>query len=498
MYHALRRLAKRALLQWEHGNAERARRRLGAAAHGLPPSCWGMSVNERGHLAVQGCDMVDLAAHHGTPLYVVDADRLARNYHGFLDSFREHYPNVIVGYSYKTNPLPGVLDHLHRLGAYAEVISHFELWLARQLDVPPERIILNGPAKPHECLEHAVRDGIYMINIDSTEEVDVIERLAARHGRVQDVAVRVITSVGWSSQFGLNIASGQASRVFEKLTHCRHLNARGIHIHLGTGLRDIEMYLQAIREVLEFAASVESAHGVRIDRFDFGGGFAVPTVRPLSATDYRLLANGYAATPMELEHGLGPDAFAERIGRLVAEYHPVDGDTAPTLIFEPGRAITSSAQSLLLRVLGVKTGGDGETIIIADGGKNITMPLGYEYHEILVASSAGKAPTACYDLYGPLCHPADSLARRKRLPTVEPGAVLAIMDAGAYFVPNQMNFSNPRPAAVMIENGDARVIRRRESFEHVVALDEPGPVERVQSTSESSTVARSRVSRARE
>lgn len=498
MYQALRALAKQALLKWEHRAAERTRQRLGSAAHGLPPSCWDLSVNASGHLAVQGRDMVDLATRHGTPLYVVDADRLARNYHTFLDSFREHFHNVIVGYSYKTNPLPGVLDHLHRLGAFAEVISHFELWLARRLGVPPERIILNGPAKTAECLNEAVGAGIYMINIDSHDEVDAIERLAAHHGRIQDVAVRVITSVGWASQFGVNIANGQAARIFDKLSRCPNLRPRGIHIHLGTGLRDIDTYLCAIREVMELAQQVESENGIRIDRFDFGGGFAVPTVRPLTATDSRLLANGYPATPMEIEQGLGPEVFAGKIARLVAEYRSIDAESGPTLIFEPGRAITSSAQSLLLRVLGVKSGGRDETMVIADGGKNITMPLGYEYHEILLASGADGKPTDIYDLYGPLCHPADVLARRKRLPSVEPGAVLAVMDAGAYFVPNQMNFSNPRPAAVMVEDGMERVIRKREMFADVVALDEWANPPASQSTTESSKSARSAVSRARE
>lgn len=498
MYHAFRKLAKRALLQWENGAAERARRRLGDAAHGLPPACWDLSVNERGHLAVQGSDLSDLVEGYGSPLYVVDVERLCRNYENFRDSFRARYPNVIIGYSYKTNPLPEVLNHLHGLGAYAEVISHFEFWLARRLGVPPERVILNGPAKTAKCLEQAVGDGVYMINIDSPDEVELIDGWAAHHGKIQDVGVRVITSVGWSSQFGLNIANGQASEVFGRLRECANLNPRGIHIHLGTGLRDVETYLEAIREVLEFSVHLQSTYGIHIDRFDFGGGFGVPTVRPLSGTDFRLLANGYPVHPMEIDDRLRPEVFADRISRLMAEYHPVDAVSAPTLIFEPGRAITSSAQMLLLRVLGVKSGARGQKVVIADGGKNITMPLGYEYHEIFVASSAGEAPQESYDLYGPLCHPADTLARRKRLPIIEPGAVLAVMDAGAYFVPNQMNFSHPRPAAVMVEHGQERVIRRRESFEDVIALDEVSPAAGVQSATESNSCARSRVSRARE
>ena len=109
--------------------------------------------------------------------------------------------------------------------------------------------------------------------------------------------------------------------------------------------------------------------------------------------------------------------------------------------------------------------------VILNGGKNITMPLGYEYHEILVASKMGEPLTRYYNLFGPLCHPADILFKCKNYPELVPGDILAVMDAGAYFVPNQMNFSNPRPAAVMVDSGREVLVRKRESFEDIIALD---------------------------
>src|SRR3954451_10925277 len=119
---------KRRVLRYVHArNQEQARARN--QIRGLPPEAWGAAVSPQGHLTIGGCDVVELAERFGTPLYVVDERKLRGDYQRFIDSFRKHYPNVEVGYSYKTNPLPEVFRVLHDCGALAEVISHFELWL---------------------------------------------------------------------------------------------------------------------------------------------------------------------------------------------------------------------------------------------------------------------------------------------------------------------------------------------------------------------------------
>jgi len=185
------------------------------------------------------------------------------------------------------------------------------------------------------------------------------------------------------------------------------------------------------------------------------------------ANDYPPRAIDPAATPTI-------DAFAEAIGALMRDYQGEVGaaTAAPTLILEPGRAITSQAQALLLRVLAVKQGDRGTFKVILDGGKNIALPTGYEMHELLPASSMNAAYDAPHSFFGPLCHPGDVLMRAKPFPSVRPNDVVALMDAGAYFIPNQMNFSNPRPAAAMVDAGEHWLVRARESFEDIVRLDD--------------------------
>lgn len=469
---ALRQAAKMALIRARHRQNQARRAALAQDNETLPPSQWDAEVNAAGHLSLGGCDTVELAREFGTPLHVVHRARLEKNFTAFRDAFAARWPKVVLGTSYKTNPLPGVIRELHRLGSWAEVISHFELWLALQLGMPGERIIYNGPAKTHESLLLAVRHGLAVINLDNLSEIQLVDDAAREAGRVQAVGIRIVTSVGWSGQFGHSLKTGEAMEAAQRIHAAGHLELAGLHVHLGTSLKHIPTYLQAIREALDFAAALKARFGVTIRYLDFGGGFGVPTVRPLDAWDERLLANGFPPAPLDPTAHPTPEDFGRAVVDLLASrYDPRRPDDCPTLIFEPGRAITSSAQTLLLKVLAVKPGDNGSRKLILDGGKNITIPLGYEQHEVLPASKMNAPYDGRHHLYGPLCHPGDYLVLWKRFPALQPGDIVAVMDAGAYFIPNQMNFSNPRPGVVMVRDGHAELIRAPERFEDVVRLD---------------------------
>ena len=473
MLRSPRRAVKEMLIRAVHARNQRERNRL-QQVNGIAPAAWGAAVNAAGNLAIDGVDVADLVSAHGTPLHVVSQTRLLADYARFESSFKSLYAKTAIGYSYKTNPLPGVLRVLHGAGALAEVISHFELWLALELGVVPERIIFNGPGKTRDAIKLAVSRGVGMINIDGFGEIDEIAQAARSAQREQDVGVRVITSVGWSSQFGLSIASGAAMEAFRRIRRHPQLKATGLHFHLGTGIRDVAIYLRAVRETLEFARAVRSELGTQITQLDLGGGFGVPTVRPFTEWDTRLTLNGRPAGPVDVEAAPRPADYARGIVELVQKYYSADADDSPTVIFEPGRAITSSSQSLVLRVLALKDDPSGIHNVIVDGGKNIAMPLGYEVHELLAVNGAADARVSTYNFYGPLCHPGDLHFQSKTFRALQVDDLVAIMDAGAYFIPNQMNFSHPRPAVVMVDSGRITVLRQRESFDDLVRLDQLG------------------------
>ncbi len=437
----------------------------------LGPELWGMSVNAAGQLAWDGFPLQDLARDYGTPLHVASRAQLEKTYRRFHAAFARRYPHVSVAYSYKTNPLPGVLRALHEFGADAEVISHYELWLALELGVPPGRIVFNGPAKTPAAIELAVERGIKLINIDGAHEIALIEACAARLSRRQAVGVRIVTSVGWSGQFGFSLVNGAALEAFRSIRRSSHLDPCGLHLHLGTDVKDAGLYFQAAREAFAFAALLRSERLADIRHFDLGGGFGVPTVRPLSSMELRFLDQGMPVRPPQPQGVPQVEDYAAGIIPLAEEYAASGMSAPPEIILEPGRALSSSAQCLLLGVLSVKTGQDGARFVIADGGRNLTMPLAYEYHQLFATSRLDAGRRLRQTVCGPLCHPSDIVAAHRDLPPIEPGDVLAVMDAGAYFIPNQTSFSNPRPAAAMIANGAVSLIRQRESFQDLLRFD---------------------------
>lgn len=438
----------------------------------MAPALWDLAVDAQGSLTWEGCRLGDLARRYGTPLHVVSHAQLEKAWRCFHGAFASQYPRVSVAYSYKTNPLPAVLRALHDLGADAEVISHYELWLALQLGVPPERIIFNGPAKTPEALDLAVERGIKLINVDGEGEIPLIEASARRHRRRQQVGVRIVTSVGWSGQFGFRLADGSALAAFRTMLSCEHLDPCAIHLHLGTGVSDPELYFQASREAFVFASRLRREAGIEVRYFDLGGGFGVPTVRALSSMEQRYLDQGLPVRTPQAGDVPAAELYAKGIIALAREYLEGEGTAPPEIILEPGRALTSSAQCLLLSILSTKVGQDGIRFAIADGGRNLTVPLAYEYHALFAADRMHEAARSRHTICGPLCHPSDIVVAQRDLPELAAGDVVATMDSGAYFIPNQTNFSNPRPGAVMIEAGVPRLIRRREQFPDLMRLDE--------------------------
>lgn len=424
-----------------------------------------------GRLRAGGVDVAGVAREYGTPLHLVDVGRLREVHDAFLAPFAEAGARVRLATSYKTNPVPFVLEKLHEWGTLAEVISPFELSLALKLEVPGDRIIFNGPGKTRESLELAVREGVWLINADSGEELRAVQDIAAQQGRRQKIGLRVTTEVGWRSQFGLPVRGGAAFEGFRMAAEASHLEPVALHLHLGTGVTAVHPYVQAAGEVLELGRRVRAELGLPLSVIDLGGGFPVPTTRTMDTWDRRMQHLGMP--PRTAEPGTVPTAesFARALVPMMNSYVDDMGLKNAEFIFEPGRAITGPAQMLLLSVLRVKWAGRTVPDLILDGGRNLCMPLAWEFHEIHPVARMLDDVLEAQNLYGPLCHPHDIVALNKSLPPLEEGDVVAVMDAGAYFVPNQTNFSNPRPGVVAVADGRVKWVRRPETFSDMLRLD---------------------------
>jgi diaminopimelate decarboxylase len=436
------------------------------------PEAWGFARGASDHLVIGGCDAVELAREHGTPLPMVAEDALRRAAREFQRVFAAAIGDVDVFYSYKTNCIPGVLRVLHEEGIGAESISTYETWLALRLGLAGDRILLNGVNKPLDGLRLAVSNGLRGIHLDSLEEVPrLAEAMADAAGPVR-VAVRVSTGAGWKAQFGVEIESGEALEVYRRAAAIPGVVLSGVHVHLGTSVEDPGVYAHATTALCALRAEVARATGSVLEYLDLGGGLPVPTVKEFSLRDSLLHKRlRFRATPPDPRRPGWPE-FAAAVARALDEGGRKAGLPRPRIFFEPGRALTSQAQVLLLGVGVVKRRADGARIAITDGGRSTNAaPLGNEYHEVLLANRLAATGALPHTIVGGLCTPGDWTYVRKDLPELVPGDLLAVMDAGAYFTSFSNDFAFQRPPVLLASGGKARVARARETFEYMTGMD---------------------------
>jgi diaminopimelate decarboxylase len=437
----------------------------------LPLSRWDLSIGPNATLWSGNVDLHALARAEGTPLHVVRADRLAENAERALGAAPHGTSGLDVFYSYKTNPVPAVLQRLHRCGIGAEVISPYELWLALRLGVPADRIIYNGPAKSPESIAVAIDSGVLLINANSAPEASVIAEVAHDRGRTANLGIRVNLPGMWGGQFGIRSDSAEVLDTVRRSVADPGVELRALHFHRGLTIRDLATMDAYLAGILQFCDALRSRTGWHPELLDIGGSLGCATVAPIPARQLRLnraLGTDLLAPDPRQTVDLA-DAAHHAVG-VVTDHFDRLGLPPPRLVIEPGRALTGDTQILLTTVLDVKHDGALAHAVL-DAGINVAEPVPNEYHQLFSVSTPGSPATTAYRLVGPICTPADVLYNNWRLPPLEPGHVLAIMDSGAYFVPFSTTFSFPKPAVVLQDGDRITTGRRRETFDDLVALD---------------------------
>ena len=456
--------------------------RRNAKLRALPPQLWGLDVDASGRLSLEGLDLADLTARWGSPLHVVHAAALRRNARAFLNKEGldeegldgERAPPCEVYYSYKTNPIPGVLRLLDAEGIGAEVISEYELWLALRLGVDPACIIFNGPVKSDASLREAIGRGIALLNANHREELARIGAIAAELGRRPVTGVRICTSASWGGQFGAPIGNGEALATIGEACRHPHLDMRALHVHFGAPLRTAQQVRQLVDETLDLAHLAAQRHGFELGILDLGGSLAIPTVQALSARDKRLNMTFLADLPApDPERTLEIRAYVRLVRQLVHAGCRRRGLPVPRIVLEPGRSLTGNTQMLLTTVHSLKHATNAAPYAILDAGINLAQSVQSEFHQIYAATKMDATASRSYRLAGPICSPGDVLYWARSLPELAPGDTLAIMDAGAYFVPFATSFSFPQPAIVLVDDGAVHLLRRAERFEDLVLCDDP-------------------------
>ncbi len=396
-----------------------------------------------GSLPVRG-----LAARFGTPLYLYDFDFCRRRIQAFQEAFAEVDP--LLAYSVKANSNLAILNRLAALGTGADIVSGGELYRALRAGIQPGRIVFAGVGKTDRELKEGLDARIYSFNVETTGELHRLEEMARERDGRAPFGVRVnpdiltdtpheYTRTGHAeTKFGLPVPVAVGLYRWAKTRP--HLNIKGIDVHIGSQITDPAPYKKAVRSVLEIVHLLKK-EGIHLKYLDLGGGFGVP----------------YEGAEMDLQ-------------ALAAQILPVVRGLGLKLILEPGRSIVGEAGTLVTRVLGVKKAG-GKTFVITDAGMtDLIRPSHYGgVHPVRRVEEMEEREVRKVDVVGPICESGDFLALEREIPIPRPGELLAVGIAGAYGFSMASNYnSRPRPAEVLVEDGEAHLIRERESYEDLV------------------------------
>ena len=417
-----------------------------------------------GRLFGEDVDLVALAQEHGTPLFVYSAATLREHFNRLQDAFRPLDP--LICYAVKANANLSVLSLLGKLGAGMDVVSSGELHRAMTAGVDASKCVYAGVGKTDRDLEIALRAGVCSINVESEEELQTIATIASRLGVIAPVCVRVNPNVDANThrhtttgiretKFGID--RDKVPALFQTHRETPSLDLCGLHVHLGSPIAEVGPFVKGIGRLLELTDELES-HGASIRRLDLGGGFAA---------DY------------QTGHSPSAAMYADAIVPLLEERVR----NGLKIVLEPGRSIAANAGVLLLRVVYRKRSGERDFLVL-DGGMNILLrPSHYDaFHFAWPAESSSPPPTRCeepdveglerVDLVGPICETGDFIARDRLFPKCGRGDLVAVFAAGAYGMTMASHYNAmPLPAEVMVEGDGARVIRRRETIEDLIALE---------------------------
>jgi diaminopimelate decarboxylase len=405
-------------------------------------------VNERGHLEIGGCDLVELAAEHGTPAYVVAEDDLRARARAFLGGLRERYEDGDVLFASKAFPCTAVMRVLADEGLGCDVASGGELAMALRSGFDPKRIYLHGNAKSVTELELALASGVGHVVLDSADDADRLERVAAARGRVQEVLLRITPDVSGDthaaistgqadSKFGFSLADAPAA--IERVHGSAHLALVGLHCHIGSQLLSLEPFRLAVRALAQVG---------EFDMYNLGGGLGVAY---LESQEPPSIASYLAALLDEARAQLGP---------------------GKRILIEPGRALVANSTVTIYTVQTVKR--NVSTWVAVDGGMSDNLrPMLYgSRYEALLADRAAVAGGERCQLAGKHCESGDVLARDVLLPDPAPGDVVVTPATGAYGYAMANNYNGvPRPPVLIVRDGEARVVVRRESYKDLMARD---------------------------
>jgi diaminopimelate decarboxylase len=430
------------------------------------PGPWPLTADRGadGVLTIGGVPVTDLAREHGTPLWVVDEADLRERCRRYVEGF----PGVGVAYASKAWCTIGILQLVAEEGLYVDVVSGGELHTALLAGIDPVRLVFHGNNKSDDELERALDVGVGRIVVDSFDELERLERIAASRQVTATCWLRITPGIDAhtheyvrtghdDSKFGFTLSLGLADQAIARALALPHLDVVGVHAHIGSQIFGTDPFIANAEVTLDLLARWRDEHGVELAELNLGGGMGIRYTHE----DHPVDVARYGRAVLE--------TVDERCAEL--------GYPRPTLFVEPGRAIVGPSTVTLYEVGTVKELPGLTTWVSVDGGMadNIRPALYDAEHEVAIVDRISEAEPRAVTVVGKLCESGDLVREHAPLPgDVRVGDLLAVAATGAYTESMASNYNRiPRPAAVLVRDGQVRELLRRETLDDVVRRDVP-------------------------
>ena len=392
--------------------------------------------------------LANLAEEVGTPCYVYSENAIVENYRAY--STPKKGVNHEIRYSVKANSSLGVLALLAREGSGFDIVSGGELFRVLRAGGDPAKIVFSGVGKTREEIEYALECGVGMFNCESEAEANMLAAAAKQLGKHPKVGLRVNPDINIDThpyiatgmqehKFGVPVK--EAEKIYSKLANNNHLTLVGISCHIGSQIFENNPFLKALEEITLLAKKLQKK-GIEISHLDLGGGLAVA---------YR----SEETQPL----------IKQYIKRLANQLY----DTGLHLVLEPGRSIVGPAGVLLTRVLYRKRNGEKEFVVVDAAMNDLIRPSLYNAHHEIIPLTRTERPKIVAEIVGPICETGDFLARGREVADIKPDELLAICTTGAYgFVLSSNYNARPRPAEVLVQGKNFKLIRGREKYDDLI------------------------------
>ncbi len=412
----------------------------------------GTRINERNHLEVGGCDVVELAEQYGTPAYIYAEDDMLSRARAYLEAFSARTNDFEVLYASKAFPAAAAHALFAQEGLSIDVASGGELYMALKAGVDPARIYMHGNNKTDAELSYAFESRVAYIVLDNFDEIERVERLL---DRPQDVLIRATPGIEPSthsyiqtgqldSKFGFGLEDGLAARAVERVRASDKLNLVGIHAHIGSQIFELEPYAKTIEALADFI-------DFECRLLNLGGGLGI----------------AYTAEDQ-------PPTIEDYVGVKVKAVQQVF-DPVPRILIEPGRSLVGNAGVTAYTVGSIKEIPGVRTYVAVDGGMSDNLrPMLYgANYDAILANRADETPNAPVTVAGMHCESSDIVVKDVNLPAPRVGDVLVTPATGGYGYAMANNYNGvPRPPVIFCKDGDARAVVRRETYEDLGARDQ--------------------------